>query len=107
MPYKTLTIAAVLALLAACDRAPDPSAERAAQPQSRPDTSSAAGASQTSPASPASPANLPAPQTQDEKREGANPTQGQVDPKEREQHRDFQQRGDGAGPRGPDTTPRN
>ncbi len=104
MPYKTLTIAAVLALLAACDRASDAPAERGAQPQTRSDTSSAAGASQGS--APTSPANLPAPSTQ-EKREGANPTQGQVDPQQREQHRDFEQRGDGAGPRGPDTTPRN
>lgn len=35
-----------------------------------------------------------------------NPVQGQVDPKEAQQRRDFQQRGDGAGPRSPETTPR-
>jgi hypothetical protein len=32
--------------------------------------------------------------------------QGQVDPKQREQHKDFQMRGDSAGPRGPDTEPK-
>lgn len=44
-----------------------------------------------------------------ERREGANPTQQQVDPKQREQHRDFQQKekGDPAGPRSAETTPRN
>ena len=34
-----------------------------------------------------------------EKKEGSNPTQGQVDPKQKEQHRDFQMKGDGAGPK--------
>jgi hypothetical protein len=40
-----------------------------------------------------------------EKREGANPQQGQVDPKHADQHRDFQQSGDQAGPKSSDTTP--
>jgi hypothetical protein len=35
-----------------------------------------------------------------------NPTQGQVDPKHGEQHRDFQQKGDAAGPTSPDTKPK-
>lgn len=34
-----------------------------------------------------------------EKKDGANPVQGQVDPKQREQHRDFQQKGDDKGPK--------
>jgi hypothetical protein len=95
---RTLIVAAALAALAACDK---PADNRAAGTSKAPDATSSAGASQTTPA------NLPQPATQDEKREGANPTQGQVDPKEGEQHRDFQQKGDSAGPTGPDTTPRN
>jgi hypothetical protein len=98
MLSRTLIVAAVLAALAGCDKASGPSASRDA-PKGAP--SSTAGASQT----PSTPANLPKP-SQDEKREGANPQQGQVDPKESEQHRDFQQKGDSAGPTGPDTTPR-
>ena len=35
-----------------------------------------------------------------------NPVQGQVDPKSPAQQRDFQHKGDGAGPKGPDTTPK-
>jgi len=37
--------------------------------------------------------------TASEKKDGSNPVQGQVDPKQSEQHKDFQQRGDGAGPK--------
>jgi hypothetical protein len=32
--------------------------------------------------------------------------QGQVDPKEGEQHKDFQHKGDSAGPTSPDTQPK-
>ena len=47
---------------------------------------------------PSTPANAGQP-SQAEKKEGSNPTQGQVDPKEGAQHKDFQQKGDGAGPK--------
>jgi hypothetical protein len=96
MLSRLFIVAGALAALAACDK---PADNRAA-PKAPDTTSSAAGGSQTTPA------NLPKPATQDEKREGANPTQGQVDPKQPEQHRDFQHKGDSAGPTGPDTTPR-
>jgi hypothetical protein len=43
----------------------------------------------------------------EERREGANPTQQQVDPKESEQRRDFQMRGDERGPTSPETQPKN
>jgi hypothetical protein len=33
--------------------------------------------------------------------------QGQVDPKQSEQRKDFQQKGDSAGPTSPDTKPKN
>jgi outer membrane protein OmpA-like peptidoglycan-associated protein len=96
MLSKALVVAAALAALSACDKATDSRAGAQKAP------GASAGASQT----PSTPANLPAPTSQAEKREGANPVQGQVDPKEREQHKDFQQKGDAAGPTGPDTTPR-
>lgn len=96
-PKVLLVIVAATALVAACDRN---------APQSRSQPSSTAGASQAQ-GTPTTTQSSSAKPTQDEKREGANPTQGQVDPKERAQHRDFQQSGDSKGPAGPDTTPRN
>jgi uncharacterized lipoprotein len=90
MKTSILTLAAALALgvVAGCDRAE--------QPVSQP-----AGAGTSAPQSntPTTPANVGQPQSQAEKREGANPVQGQVDPKQREQHKDFQQPGDAAGPK--------
>ena len=84
---------AAVALLAACDRPPQPRTEPAAG-------SGASGMTQP-----------PRPQTgaptAQQKSEGANPTQGQVDPKEAAQHKDFQQRGDAAGPTSPETKPTN
>ena len=94
-PRTLLIIAAAAALVSACHRE---------APQSRSQSSPSAGASQTQSA-PTTPADMGKP-TQDEKREGANPTQGQVDPKESAQHRDFQHKGDAQGPTSPDTTPR-
>lgn len=104
MPSRMLIVAAIAATaaaLAGCDKASGPNASQDATKGTPP--SSAAGASGT----PNTPANLPAPSTQAEKSEGANPTQGQVDPKQSEQHRDFQQKGDSAGPTSQDTTPLN
>lgn len=96
MNILTLVAAASLAFAAGCDR------NTSTTPSPKTDTrsslpSAAAGSSTT-------PANIGTP-TLAEKREGANPTQGQVDPKQKEQHRDFQQRGDQAGPKSSDTAP--
>jgi hypothetical protein len=102
MQLKLLTSCVVVALaLAACGK------------DDRPKTSPAAsGGSTTAPQGPTSntpttPANIGQPRTMEEKREGANPTQQQVDPKESVQHRDFQHKGDAAGPRSAETAPRN
>jgi hypothetical protein len=98
-----LVIVSALALLAACDKGPDPRADRAAPPpQARAQTPPAQAQSNT----PTTPANIGQPSSQEEKKDGANPVQGQVDPKESAQHKDFQQRGDSAGPSGPDTAPK-
>jgi hypothetical protein len=96
MKTTILTIATALALglLAGCDR--DPQQQRTtATPPAAPAGSGATGAQSNTPTTPAN-AGTP---SAAEKKEGANPTQGQVDPKQGEQHKDFQQRGDGAGPK--------
>lgn len=89
-----------LALAAACDKGPDNT------PAPRADTAPPPQASSGPSTTPTTPANAGAPRTQEEKKEGANPVQGQVDPKQAEQHRDFQQKGDGQGPTSPETAPR-
>jgi len=95
---KLLTIAAAvsLALAAGCDR-------NTTTPPS-PKTDSSSATPQAAAGSSTTPANTAAP-TSSEKKEGANPMQGQVDPKDASQHRDFQQKGDAAGPRSSDTKP--
>jgi hypothetical protein len=95
MFMRPLLMAGALALLAACDKAPDPRAG-----QSAPQAGASAGAT-----TPATPANIGQPGSQ-EKKDGANPVQGQVDPKQSAQHKDFQQPGDSKGPSGPETAPK-
>jgi hypothetical protein len=98
MTRTTVVVVAIaLGSLAGCERKPEERTS-ASVPQA------GAGASQSN--TPSTPANIGQPQSQAEKKDGANPVQGQVDPKQGEQHKDFQQRGDGAGPRGPDTEPK-
>jgi hypothetical protein len=96
MKLLTLVAAASLALAAGCDRNTSPA------PSPKTDTSSAAPSAAAG--SSTTPANVGTP-TRAEKREGANPQQGQVDPKHAEQRRDFQQRGDQAGPQSSDAKP--
>jgi hypothetical protein len=92
MKTTILAIATALALgaLAGCDRTPDQRAAPAGTGGSAPTTPQAN--------TPSTPANAGAPSAA-EKKDGSNPTQGQVDPKQGEQHKDFQQKGDGAGPK--------
>lgn len=97
MRLQIIVLAAALALAAGCNKGSD---------QAKP-------AASTDKAPPQAQANTPTPSAStgqsastEEKKEGANPVQGQVDPKDAQQHRDFQQKGDGAGPKGPDTTPK-
>jgi hypothetical protein len=94
----TLSLAAALAL-SACGR------DEAKDARSASGGSSAAAPVRPQAATKTTPADIGAPQSMAEKREGANPTQQQVDPKERVQHRDFRHPGDAAGPRSPETAP--
>ena len=95
-------MAAAAVLLAAC--------ERPSQPRTSPSPASSPASSPTSSGAGPSTATTPAPQTasptMSEKKEGSNPVQGQVDPKASEQHKDFQQQGDKAGPTSPETQPK-
>ena len=85
MKTTLITLATALALgLAGCDRNPDPNTQRPAGPGS---SSPPANTPQAN--TPTTPANAGTP-SQAEKTEGANPTQGQVDPKEPVQRKDFQ-----------------
>ena len=109
MRFQILIAAAAVALAAAgCDRneparsSPSGSAPTTA-PSSPASSSSASGGGTT----PTTPAPTGAPASQAERKDGTNPVQGQVDPKQREQHKDFQQKGDSAGPTSPDTKPKN
>ena len=96
MKLLALAFAISLAAVAGCDRRPTtpPSPKTDSVSQARP---AGAGSSTT-------PANAGIPTTGD-KRDGANPVQGQVDPKHADQQRDFQSKSDGAGPRSSDTQP--
>ena len=88
---------AALALVAGCSKGPATDNARA-RTESPP--------AQAQATTPTTPANVGQPGSHEEKKEGANPQQGQVDPKAPEQHRDFQMQGDQKGPTGPDTQPK-
>jgi len=95
MKLCTFALAISLALVGGCNR------NTTTPPSPKTDSSSvvpqaAAGSSTT-------PANVGTPSASE--RSGSNPVQQQVDPKHADQHRDFQQRGDEAGPRSNDTKP--
>jgi hypothetical protein len=94
-PRAILFLSVLAAALAACDR--QSNNPTAGTGTSTPPSTSSSGSGQTS-GQTNSPANVGAPSTA-EKKQGANPVQGQVDPKQGEQHRDFQQKGDSKGPK--------
>jgi hypothetical protein len=100
MKLLASALAISLAFAAGCDRGPT------TPPSPKTDTSStvpqAAAGSTATPNTRSSANGTP---SAAEKREGANPVQGQVDPKHAEQQRDFQHRGDAAGPKSSDTQP--
>ena len=90
----SVSIALALGTLAACDRNPNPTQRPATTPPSSTAPSSTAGTG-SSAATPSTPANAGA----DKKDGGQPPVQGQVDAKQAPQQKDFQQKGDGAGPK--------
>jgi hypothetical protein len=92
MKTTTLFIATAFALgaLAGCDR----KAPEQRTPATPPSSQAGTGATSTQ----NTPADIGQPSPA-EKKDGASPVQGQVDPKQPEQQKDFQQKGDGAGPK--------
>ena len=100
MKLLTLAVAISLGLLAGCHRSettpPSPKTDTSSTtPSPASGSTTTAGTTSSANGSPSA----------SEKREGATPTQGQVDPKHADQHRDFQQKGDAAGPTSSDTQP--
>ena len=109
MRLTILIGAAAVALAAGCDRG-EPA--RSSPAGSAPTTAPSPPPTSPSPSSSASggatsSTTTPAPASRPEHKDGTNPTQGQVDPKEGEQRKDFQQKGDSAGPTSADTKPKN
>lgn len=93
---STLLLMGLLAALSACDRqAGNPPAGTGTTSTTPPPSTSSSSSGSGQTAAP----------TVAEKKHGSNPVQGQVDPKQAEQHRDFQQKGDAQGPKSPETTP--
>ena len=103
-------LAAALALAAGCDQRPDPGKPAAGAgnpPSAATDKAPPSQPQVNTPTTPApSSSTAGASASQEEKKEGANPVQQQVDPKQSEQHRDFQHKGDAAGPTSPETQPK-
>ncbi len=88
----SIAVALALGALTGCDRNPNPSQSKTTPPPA------GTGSSSATTTTPSTPANAGTPSAA-EKKEGSNPVQGQVDPKQGEQHKDFQQKGAGAGPK--------
>lgn len=106
MNLSWIALAASLVLVAGCDSGPEPRSATqtgsSATPPAQSGSSASGGASTTT----TTPANIGQPPSTAERKDGANPAQGQVDPKQSEQRRDFQQPGDARGPSSPDTQPK-
>lgn len=95
MKFPVLAAAIAALSLAACgDQPPQPRVGASEAPS--------APAASSLPSAPAAGGSTSA----QERKEGANPVQQQVDPKEAEQRRDFQHPRDGEGPTSPETQPK-
>ena len=88
----SIAVALALGALTGCDRSPNPSQSNTTPPPA------GTGSSSATTTTPSTPANAGTPSAA-EKKDGSNPVQGQVDPKQGEQTKDFQQKGAGAGPK--------
>jgi hypothetical protein len=107
MKFPMLAVALAVALAACGDQPPQP---RVSSPPAASDATPAPAPSTAPSATPSTTPSAPAAGGAtgiEERKEGANPVQQQVDPKEREQRRDFQHPREGAGPTSPETQPKN
>ena len=97
MKLKILAAALAVGALAACgEQTPRP--QVAPEPAASQPAGAGATTSSTSPATTTS--------GSEERKDGANPVQQQVDPKEAEQRRDFQHPNEKNGPTSPETQPK-
>jgi uncharacterized lipoprotein len=90
----SFAVALALGMLAGCDRN-----QTSAQPATTGTTAPAGSGSSAQSNTPSTPANIGAPTQADKKDGGQPPVQGREDVRQPEQRRDFQQKGDGAGPK--------
>jgi hypothetical protein len=100
MKTTTLFIATAFALgaIAGCDRT-DSTPKQPTSSAPAPSSPAGTGSSATQSNTPSTPANMGAP-SQAEKKEGSQPpVQGREDVRQPEQQKDFQHKGDGAGPK--------
>ena len=94
-----VSLALALGTLAGCDRNSSPTPAAGATPATGATPAPAGSGSSAQSNTPSTPANVGAPAQSEKKDGGQPPVQGQVDAKQNEQKRDFQQKGDGAGPK--------
>lgn len=99
MRIPMLAVALAVTVAACGDQPPQP---RVSSPSDATTTPAPSTTPSTTPSAPAAGGST----SLEERREGANPVQQQVDPKEAEQRRDFQHPRDGAGPTSPETQPK-
>jgi hypothetical protein len=91
-----VSVALALGTLAACDRNPNPQQ----RPATTPPSSTAPSSTAPSSAATGSSGTTTSSTSSTAKSDGAHPpAQGQVDAKQPEQQKDFQQKGDSAGPK--------
>ena len=93
----SLAVALALGTLAGCDRT-STSSQSKGTPSTTTPPAAGTGSSSATTTTPTTPANVGTPSAA-EKKESTNPQQGQVDPKQPAQTKDFQQKGDAAGPK--------
>ena len=94
-----VSLALALGTLAGCDRnsTPTPATGATPAPASTPAPAGSGSSAQSN--TPSTPANVGAPAQSEKKDGGQPPVQGREDVRQPEQRRDFQQKGDGAGPK--------
>jgi hypothetical protein len=93
------SIALALGTLAGCDRnaTPTPATGATPAPASTPAPAGSGSSAQSN--TPSTPANVGAPSASEKKDGGQPPVQGREDVRQPEQRKDFQMKGDGAGPK--------
>ena len=93
-----VSLALALGTLAGCDRNPTPATGATPAPGAT-SAPAASGSSAAQSNTPSTPANVGAPAQSEKKDGGQPPVQGREDIRQPEQRKDFEHKGDGAGPK--------